>query len=48
VEAEETYDDLKKSFELFQSKARALIIKAKHKKQQNLRQLTINDLRRSH
>jgi hypothetical protein len=38
--AEETFDDLTTSFELFQSKVRAVLIKAKHKKQQKLRQMT--------
>ncbi|KAL2608200.1 hypothetical protein R1flu_026773 [Riccia fluitans] len=38
AEAEETFDDLRKLFELFQSKVRALSLKAKRKKLQNLRQ----------
>jgi len=44
AEAEETFDDLKKSFESFQSKIRMVSLKAKRKKFQNLRQITINDM----
>ncbi len=44
AEAEKTFDDLKKSFESFQSKIRTVGLKAKHKKLQNLRQMTINDI----
>jgi hypothetical protein len=44
VEAEETFDDLKKSFESFQSKIRMVGLKAKRKKLQNLHQMTINDM----
>ncbi|KAL2630074.1 hypothetical protein R1flu_014760 [Riccia fluitans] len=44
AEAEETFDDLRKSFELFQSKVCALNLKAKCKKFQNLRQMTIHDM----
>ena len=44
AQAEETFDDLKKSFELFQSKIRAVGLKAKRKKLQNLRQMTIHDM----
>jgi di/tripeptidase len=44
AEAEETFDDLKKSFESFQSKIRMVSLKAKCKKLQNLRQMTINDM----
>jgi hypothetical protein len=43
TEAEETFDDLKKSFKSFQSKIRTVDLKAKCKKLQNLRQMTIND-----
>ncbi len=43
TEAEETFDDLKKSFKSFQSKIRTVNLKAKWKKLQNLRQMTIND-----
>jgi len=43
VEAEETFDDLKKSFESFQSKIQTINLKAKRKKLQNLCQMTIND-----
>jgi len=43
VEAEETFDDLKKSFESFQSKIKTVDLKAKRKKLQNLGQMTIND-----
>jgi hypothetical protein len=43
AEAEETFDDFKKSFESFQSKIQTIDLKAKHKKLQNLRQMTIND-----
>ncbi len=43
AEAKETFDDLKKSFESFQSKIRTVDLKAKRKKLQNLRQMTIND-----
>jgi len=37
AEAEETFDDLKKSFESFQNKILTISLKAKHKKLQNLR-----------
>ncbi len=40
AETEETFDDLKKSFESFQSKIRTIDLKAKRKKLQNLRQMT--------
>jgi hypothetical protein len=43
IEADETYDDLKKSFEVFQNKLRTLMLRAKRKKLQNLRQMTIHD-----
>jgi hypothetical protein len=43
-EAEETFDDLRKLFELFQSKVRAVTLKAKCKNLQNLRQMTIHDM----
>ena len=42
---EETFDDLKKSFESFQSEIRAQGLKAKRKKKlQNLCQITIHDM----
>jgi hypothetical protein len=44
VEAEETFDDLKKLFESIQSKIRAVSLKAKRKKLQNLRQITIHNM----
>jgi hypothetical protein len=44
VQAEETFDDLKKSFESFQSKIQMVGLKVKRKKFQNLRQMTINDM----
>jgi hypothetical protein len=37
TEAEEAFDDFKKSFEEFQAKVRAVVLKAKRKKNQNLR-----------
>jgi hypothetical protein len=43
-EAEETFDDLRKLFESFQSKVRAITLKAKRKNLQNLRQMTIHDM----
>ncbi len=43
-EAEETFDDLRKLFEWFQSKVRAVTLKAKRKILQNLRQMTIHDM----
>jgi hypothetical protein len=43
-EAEETFDDLRKLFESFQSKVRAVTLKAKRKDLQNLRQMTIHDM----
>jgi len=43
-EAEETFDDLRKLFESFQSKVRAVTLKAKCKNLQNLRQMTIHDM----
>jgi len=43
-EAEETFDDLRKLFESFQSKVRAVTLKAKRKNLQNLRQMTIHDM----
>jgi hypothetical protein len=42
AEAKETFDDLKKLFESFQSKAVGL--KAKRKKLQNLSHMTIHDM----
>jgi len=44
AEVEETFDDLKKSFESFQSKIRTIDLKAKRKKLQNLRQMMIHDM----
>jgi hypothetical protein len=44
AEAKETFNDLKKLFELFQSKIRMVNFKAKRKKLQNLCQMTINDM----
>jgi hypothetical protein len=43
-EAEETFDDLRKLFESFQSKVWAVTLKAKRKILQNLRQMTIHDM----
>ncbi len=43
-EAEETFDDLRKLFESFQRKVRAVTLKAKRKNLQNLRQMTIHDM----
>jgi len=43
-EVEETFDDFRKLFELFQSKVRAVTLKAKCKNLQNLRQMTIHDM----
>jgi hypothetical protein len=43
-EVEETFDDLRKLFESFQSKVRAVTLKAKRKNLQNLRQMTIHDM----
>ncbi len=42
--AEETFDDLKKLFESFQSKVRVVTLKAKRKNLQNLCQMTIHDM----
>jgi dihydroorotate dehydrogenase len=44
TEAEKAFDDLKKSFEEFQAKVRAVVLKARCKKNQNLRQMTIHDM----
>jgi len=44
IKAEETFDDLKKLFESFQSKIRTVGLKAKRKKLQNLCQMTIHDM----
>jgi len=44
IQAEETFNDLKKSFESFESKIQMVSLKAKCKKLQNLRQMTINDI----
>jgi len=44
TEVEETFDDLKKLFEKFQAKVRAVVLKARRKKNQNLRQMTIHDM----
>ncbi len=43
-EVEETFDDLRKLFESFQSKVQAITLKAKCKNLQNLRQMTIHDM----
>ncbi len=43
-EVEETFDDLRKLFELFQSKVQAVTLKAKCKNLQNLCQMTIHDM----
>ncbi len=43
-EVEETFDDFRKLFESFQSKVRAVTLKAKHKNLQNLSQRTIHDM----
>jgi hypothetical protein len=43
AEAEETFDDLKKSFGSFQSKIQMVDLKAKCQKLQNLHQMTINE-----
>jgi hypothetical protein len=42
--AEETFDDLRKLFELFQSKVHAVTLKTKCKNLQNLRQMIIHDM----
>jgi len=42
--AKETFDDLRKLFESFQSKVRAITLKTKHKNLQNLCQMTIHDM----
>jgi len=44
TQAEETFDDLKKSFESFQKKIQTVGLKAKRKKLQNLHQMTIHDI----
>ncbi len=44
AETEKTFDDLNKSFESFQSNIRMVGLKAKCKKLQNLRQMTIHDM----
>jgi len=36
IEVEEAFDNLKKSFEEFQAKVRAVVLKARRKKNQNL------------
>jgi hypothetical protein len=43
IKVEETFDDIKKSFESFHSKIRVVGLKAKRKKLQNLRQMMIHD-----
>ncbi len=43
-EAEETFYDLRKFFESFQSKVQVVTLKAKCKNLQNLRQMTIHDM----
>jgi len=37
TKVEEAFNDLKKSFEEFQAKVRAVVLKARHKKHQNMR-----------
>jgi hypothetical protein len=44
LKRQETFDDLRKLFESFQSKVRAVTLKAKRKILQNLRQMTIHDM----
>jgi hypothetical protein len=44
TEVEEAFNDLKKLFEEFQAKVRAVVLKARRKKNQNLRQMTIHDM----
>ncbi len=44
IKVEETFDNLKKSFEEFQAKVRAVVLRARCKKNQNLRQMTIHDM----
>jgi hypothetical protein len=44
TEAEEAFDNLKKSFEEFQAKVRTIVLKARRKKNQNLRQMMIHDM----
>jgi hypothetical protein len=44
TKVEKTFDDLKKLFESFQSKIRTVGLKAKRKKLQNLRQMTIHEM----
>jgi hypothetical protein len=44
TEAEEAFDDLKKSFKEFQAKVRVVVLKARRKKNQNLRQMTIHGM----
>jgi hypothetical protein len=44
TKAEEAFDDPKKTFEEFQAKVRAVILKARCRKNQNLRQMTIHDM----
>jgi hypothetical protein len=43
-EVEETFDDLRKLFESFQSKVRVVTLKAKRKNLQNLCQMTIHNM----
>jgi hypothetical protein len=44
IEVEKTFDNLKKPFEGFQAKVRAVILKARRKKNQNRHQMTIHDM----
>jgi hypothetical protein len=44
TEAEEAFDNLKKSFEEFQAKVRAVVLKTRRKKNQNLHQMRIHDM----
>jgi hypothetical protein len=44
TKVEEAFDDLKKSFEEFQAKVRAVVLKVRRKQNQNLRQMMIHDM----
>ena len=47
AQAENDYNDLKNSFDLFQQKLRQVALKAKCKKERNMHQLTIHNLFKS-
>ena len=47
AQAENDYNDLKNSFDLFQQKLRQVVLKAKRKRERNMHQLTIHDLFKS-